>query len=241
MTPGWWWGTTEWECYEIACGLPVGSRRRELAGATWQTRVVDLDPYDGTHAKLWSGIRKSYKSIIHGVERKVAISEVGRDGPAEIAMERCRLLHAEQAGRETRPKESWDLMAFWVRNGYLRLYCADGIQVEGGPTNGAAAPGSADGSSPSPSTISLVAFAAVYEFEGHAYLGHMASRAPNVNTALCWRAMLGAKGRGIRTFETGWQGQATDEKGRNIEYWRRGMGGVDWPADPAKWPVVTEA
>lgn len=225
MTAGWWWGTPEWAAYERLCG--VATRRvDELAAATFWTRVIELRRPE---EDLWRDVRKSYKSLIHHASRAYRVI-----APLDVDewMKRCQRLHVEQARRETRPAATWALMAEWAARGIIRLTIA---LPTGGFGSTAYSSGPAAGSSPAASTSPITAFCAVYEFDGHAYLGHLVSREPNVNTLLCWRAILAARARGCRTFETGWQGQATDAKGRGIEFWRRGFGGTDRPADPAQW------
>src|SRR3990167_2761984 len=44
-----WWDTLEWHAYEVAYGDPAGTRSRELATATWQTRIGNFDAYQDVH------------------------------------------------------------------------------------------------------------------------------------------------------------------------------------------------
>mgnify|MGYP001561976968 FL=1 len=62
-----------------------------------------------------------------------------------------------------------------------------------------------------------------------AYYFSGASIEPNVMHALQWRMIQQLKALGVETYELGWQGEATDEKGQGIEMFRRGFGGVDVP------------
>lgn len=212
----WWWSTLSWRHYEKICGISP-PRAAELPTYVWQTRVIDLTLDD---TQLWRDVRKSYKPLIHRAERAYQTWAIRED------LEPCRLLHARVAGRETRPKASWELMQDWVSVGTLQV-------IAGGRTGfSALVNASADrGSTRRASTTELLGFVAVYEWESHAYLGHLASCVDDLNTMLTWKAIAGAKSRGMKTFEVGWQGQATDQKGQQIEFWRRGFGGEDRPAN----------
>jgi FemAB family protein len=61
-----------------------------------------LDP-----SAIWSNIRRRYKSLISEARRSWAIEVLG-PGSNE-AFEEFRLLHLAVAGRETRPKSTWDM------------------------------------------------------------------------------------------------------------------------------------
>ncbi|MCR4375700.1 MAG: hypothetical protein NUW22_12705 [Acidobacteria bacterium] len=208
-----WWSSIHWRHYERICQVPI-SRVDELANASWQTRVVDLKQ-DKT--ALWRDLRKSYKALIHQAERAYDIHVCEPED-----MEAFRQLHRQEAGRETRPKASWDLMAEWVRDGHVILI--------GGSVNAAHAAGLSAGSTPAPSTT-FVGFAAFVVWQGGSYYGWAASVVPNLNHALVWRGMLETKARGAAVCEIGWQGHARDIKGQQIEYFRRGFGGRDLDAN----------
>jgi len=183
-----WWATDDWHRYEEACGLEPGTREQELSvGAPHH--IVGLAPDRDT---LWRRVRKSYKPIIHKAEREYDILLCH---PAD--MDAFRRLHAIDAGRETRPRETWDMMAEWVDRGILVLV--------GAKPRGHAAQRTA-GAGPAASTTKYsedwVAFAAFYTCEP-AYYGHAASLVKNVNHALVWRAMLELKQRGCRRLDMG--------------------------------------
>ena len=190
------WHSDAWREYERICQVPV-SRVEELAAATWQTRVIDLSV---SEADLWRGVRKSYKSLIHAAELDHQIRE-GRTG-VDVGI--AKAIHELAAERETRPVESWGLMADWLAQDQAALW-----------------------------RIGVAAFVYVIRYGAWAYYASGASRQQDLNHALIWHAMLGLKARGVRWFEIGWQGQAVDEKGQNIEFFRRGFGGFDIPAQDA--------
>jgi|TARA_R110000765_G_scaffold42621_5_gene89899 hypothetical protein len=114
------------------------------------------------------------------------------------AVEILHGLHRDQAGRETRDQYTWDLMASWVASGHAYLCLA---WNDAGVCDGAIY---------------------VYVYKGHEYYGHAASSTLGVNHALVWEAIRRSDSQ---TFEVGWQGHASNEKGKNIEFFRRGFGG----------------
>lgn len=126
----------------------------------WPTQVLDLA--HTSPADRWRAVRRSYKSLIHRAQRTTRLLVWDNTLPADAAVEACRRLHVEAAGRETRPRETWALMADWIHEGYGMLVLA----LEGGPTTPLQSTGkprgtavahgveAVDGASPSPSTIS---------------------------------------------------------------------------------------
>ena len=202
MTAGWrtdaaaWWASPAWRDYEVLYDGAPGARTRLLAEATWRTRIVDLV---SSEAELWRGVRKSYRSLIHRARERYEFSVGGVD-----AVMLARLIHREVAGRETRPKATWHLMADWIEQ-------RSGLVVIGHSRL------SGQGE----------AFAYFLMNGTWAYYASGASVDDNVQHAVIWYSLLALKARGIRWAELGWQGQATDDKGRGIEMFRRGWGGVD--------------
>lgn len=154
-----------------------------------------------TEAELWRGIRKSYKALIHQAERT---HEIVVCEPHDI--EGFRLVHYREAGRETRPPATWAVMGDWLRSGHAVLI------------------GAVIGSK-------WYAFACFAGMGDSAYYFSAAATKQNVNHALIWRAMKHLKAHGVKQLEMGWQGQAADEKGKAIEFFRTGFGGVDKPAN----------
>lgn len=116
----------------------------------------------------------------------------------------CKELHAGAAGHQTRPDETWQMMWDW--------------EIEG---NGIA-------------SIALrgnwpVGFVYFILYKNCAYYASGASLEPDVQHALIWHSILRLMEKGIRSLELGWQGQAQDEKGKAIEFFKAGFGGEDVP------------
>lgn len=220
-----WWWSPEWLAYERACGRE-GERARVLAGADWNTRVVDLRrPLD----QLWTDVRKSYHSIVSGFDRQVGLTCVSLNPTAFVKA--CLPLHVREAGRMTRPIESWEIQAGWIRAGKAFAliamkdagaeWLAEGIAVD-------------EFGDPCAEADYVVAHALGFVFIiAHgtwAYYMSAAATERNVTHGLIWRAIRLMKERGTETFEIGWQGEAQDDKGKAIEFFRRGFGGTDVPA-----------
>lgn len=196
-----WWTSPEWLAYEAAYGDEPGARARLLASATWRTRIIDLAQDE---AVLWRGIRKSYRALIHAAERRGTILPIS--GPVtKRAASICRGLHGEASGRTTRSDETWSLMGTWLETGHglavLALY-RSGRYVD-------------------------FAYFSVSLSDGWAYYFSAASLEKNIHHAVIWRGMLALKRLGVRWLEMGWQGEALDEKGRGVEYFKTGFGGMD--------------
>src|SRR6267154_3469467 len=115
-----WWETDMWAQYEAACCISL-TRSQQLAAATWQTQVLDLNQPE---ALLWRGVRKSYHSLIHGAQGHAdyawTVVDHGKTHVNELV---CRAIHGESAGRETRPPETWAMMDAWINGGHsLTVY-----------------------------------------------------------------------------------------------------------------------
>ena len=198
-----WWDSHYWKAYEAVCGIRK-SRREELSEALFTTRVIDLrQSVEDLASDLRKGHRSDVKRSLHDFHVRVIQDQE--------KMEQFRRMHIGVSGRETRPKASWDLMADWMRQGHLVLVGA----VE------AKASTDAD---------EWIGFAAFYVWGRWAYYGSSATTAPRVSHGLIWTAMLELKRIGVERFEIGWQQEAESEKGKRIEFFKRGFGGVDVPA-----------
>lgn len=194
-----WWDTPQWHAYERECGESPGTRAAMLASAQWQTHVVDLAR---PSESLWHDVRHSYRGLVRKAEHDQMLSWTTWNGGWSSACEHiCRLLHRQSSGRVTRPRETWHMMDRWISagSGLLRL-----ASREGDP-------------------VGYVYFIVHADW---AYYASAASLERSVNHALVWSAMLALKERGVRRCELGWQGQATDDKGKRIEFFRRGFGGT---------------
>ena len=166
---------------------------------SWNTRIIELQPLSEIEvARRWLNVRKSYKSLINNTSRTHRIEKSIDPQDVHILHE----LHREQAGHETRPQASWDLMAEWVRKGYAYLcLCWNSAGICEGAIY-------------------------IYSYKGHEYYGHAATSKENINHALIWEAVRTSD---ANTFEMGWQGQAENKKEQDIEFFRRGFGGTDYP------------
>lgn len=190
-----WWSSPDWQRYEALASVTL-SREQELREAHWSTRVIDLTRTEG---QRWHDLRKSYRQLIAIATRTLCIEPVL---PAVVP--EFMKMHALVAGRQTRPTETWELMADWVRTGSLRVM------------------GARD-------AYGWCGFVGTYRWNRWSYYGHSVTTRPNINAALVWRAMNDVVELGATHYEVGWQGHATDDKGAAIEFFRRGFGGTDWP------------
>jgi len=194
------WSSHEWRAYERWHDGPPGTRAAVLANAPWTTRVVDLSL---SEPELWRDVRRSYHSIINRLKKDVSFA-IGEPSDGDAFLDICRPIHLHVSGRETRDITTWILQATWLDARPARGRCFVAWR-EGRP----------------------VGFAYILTSGAWAYYGYAAAYERNVQHALQWYAMRALKASGVRWYETGWQGAATDEKGRNIEMFRRGWGGVD--------------
>lgn len=216
-----WWASKEWRAYERAYGDEPGARARLLESAPWRTRIVDLSQDE---AALWRGVRTSYHALINRLARiydpsdpNVAVIQRQTraifHGPGAGGLIRtAQRVHLLDAGRKTRPDETWDLMGDWADecHGLFSMafdYDARSPEMEGWPP--------------------CVGYAYFILHERWAYYASAASLRRDINIALVWWAMLALKRVGVTRCELGWQGEAADDKGRRIEFLRRGFGGDD--------------
>ena len=166
---------------------------------SWKTRIIDVQPLSEIElVRRWRNVRKSYKSLINNTHRSYRIEK--SINPRDVHI--LHALHREQAGCETRPQASWDLMAAWVHTGHAYLcLCWNSAGICEGAIY-------------------------VYSYKGHEYYGHAATNKDNINHALIWEALRTSD---AHTFEMGWQGHAETIKEQHIEFFRRGFGGIDHP------------
>ena len=166
---------------------------------SWATRIIELHAPSGIELiPRLLNVRKSYRSLIRRCQETHHIEKSYDPRAVNILHD----LHREQAGRETRPQTTWDLMSAWVQSGHAYLCTA---------FNSA---GICDGA------------IYVYAYKDHEYYGHAATRIKDINHALIWKAISTST---AQTFEAGWQSHARDKKGQAIEFFRRGFGGTNQP------------
>lgn len=202
-----WWDTPQWHEYERAYGDEPGTRARLLETAEFSTRVVRLTAPE----QMWCDVRKSYRSLINRFLREHWIQTASK----EIAA--ARGLHAAEAGRETRPADTWALMATWLEERRGRMVAA--FDDDG----------------------AMVAFAYFIVHGAWSYYGFAAASVPDAGISLVWTGLKALRRMGVEVCELGWQGAATTGKERGIEFVRRGFGGRDVAARlsgrPAGWEV----
>jgi hypothetical protein len=215
------WDSPEWAAYEKAYGDAVGTRSRLLASADWQTRVVDLSL---SEAELWQGIRRSYKALIHKVEREHVIGSVSGD-----CIYSAMKIHEQEAGRMTRPFETWTLMGDWVRAGHGLLIGAGVHRAVEITTAGDQWPRFAP-----VGLVDMRGYVYCVIHGAWSYYHSGVTREKNLSHAMLWQAMKALKARGVRYLELGWQARAGDtDKDRGISHLKAGMGGYDIPAREA--------
>lgn len=151
---------------------------------------------------LWSQVRDSYRNLINRAKGKVDVIS----GPS--LFERYELAHTRRAHeqRQTpRHAETYLAQRQWLDSNLARLYAS----TEGGKT---------------------VGFAYWITYKTHAYYMSGFSEPGHEAHALIWESLRDLKAHGIKTAEIGWQGVATTDKEKNIEFFKRGFGGADWTA-----------
>ncbi len=208
------WESDLFHTYEVAYGDAPGTRTGLLASADWQTQVIDLT---GSEAELWRGVRRSYKALIHRIERSYVIDAAG-------SIYSAMKIHDQEAGRQTRPTATWAIQGEWLRDGHALLTSA-GIR-------GLVDMTMAHDQWPRFEPLGLIdmrGYAYFTVWDGHAYYFSGASLDPNISHALIWTAMKALKARGVQTLELGWLTGDT-EKDRGIAKFKRGFGGMAIPA-----------
>lgn len=78
------------------------------------TQIIDL-----THplGELWKAIRKGHKYDINRGVKNFEICAYSRGNADKAVFEKYRLLHHKAAGRQTRPRETFDMMFQWLEEG----------------------------------------------------------------------------------------------------------------------------
>lgn len=191
------WSSNEWRRYEVEYGDAPGTRTALLASALWTTRVLDLRPDEAT---LWRGVRRSYRGLVNRLTKDPQFENVIAT-PA-MFLDPCRSLQDRVAPAWARPVASWQVQAEWIEQGVGVCLLAQ-------------------------RRSQLVAFAYAIRHQAWAYYGFGKSAEPNAHHALLWALIRRLKADGTTWLELGWQGQATDPKGQQIEFYKRGWGGTD--------------
>ena len=188
----------------VVAGRPGGARPPAPPGAVlrdWRTRVIDLA---ADELVLFGALRQSYRQLVRRFEHEGGETRIGATpGLGAVA----QAIHDEQAGRQTRSDETWRLMDEWATLGHAFWVLAG------------------RGSDPT----DLLGYAYIIAWKGWAYYASGATLEKNVSHALQWAAIRELRRRGVAHYEIGWQGHATDAKGKAIEFFKAGFGGTDWP------------
>lgn len=175
----------------------------ETESTSFTTRVVDLTVQK---ADRWKAMRKSYHQLIHRAEEKYTIVHHDQDFSLDhTAFEEYCWMHSLQYRNARRSVKTYDMQKEFLKSGMAHLYI---VNEKGGFPEGA--------------TL-------WYIHKGLAYYASGVYRKDNLAHMALWQSMNDLAARGIKYAELGWQGRATDQKGRAVEFFKRGFGGTDWP------------
>lgn len=196
-----WWDSEPWHAYERAYGDAPGTRAKLLAENRWLTRVLDLTQ---SETDLWRGVRGSYHNIVNRLTKDPAFAIAKLHPPSFLDV--CHPMQLRLEGSETRPYALWLVQAEWLR-------CV--VERPRGVCWAASR------------YATPMAFVYFILWGDWAYYGFSKQEEPNAHHAIMWNSIKTLKAAGIRWLELGWQGEARDEKGRAVEMFKRGWGGVD--------------
>jgi len=164
---------------------------RAYKDISWQSQVIDLTVPD-----LWAGVKEGHRADIHRGLRELEITLCRNDGDFWA----FQALHRIEAGRETRPRATWDLMLDWLHEGYGKLFMARlGIKTVGG--------------------------AYFIGYKSQVYYASAAWPNSHVAHAVLWIAMRTFQRSFDKQLEMGWLGHADDEKGKSVEWFKTRFGG----------------
>lgn len=184
---------------------PPGERAPE--GWQWSLKGTWVVHLDKPEPELWTGVRRSYHSLIHRAEERFNLLVFGPTN--RYATDVARALHIKSAGRETRSLATWDLMGEWIttRNGVLAV----AIRADG--------------------TNEPVGFAYVLRYKHWAYYASGATLELNLAHALQWQVLKALRCDGAtRFYEVGHDAEEGEsEKAKGIARFKAGFGGRRWP------------
>lgn len=186
------------------------------------TQILDLTD---SELNLEAQIRKSYKSLINWGEKNLVLRVLDKGSVSAKDIESFRKLHIIAAGRETRPRTTWDLQHEMIKRN--EAFAVFG-ELEGELVTAALFPCS----------------------KKYCFYGVSASKRELFNKplshAVVWKALLHAKKNGCHYFESGMQcyprqgGDACSPKDLNISVFKHGFGGqtcvrlnIVWDIDKA--------
>jgi len=204
MRSGWWWGTDEWERYQVEYYAgkerPIEYKSSPLANdhdliplpplyrfENRISRVIDLQ------SLTWGNLRKSYHSIINSANDRCRIG-VTSD------IEKFKKVHIAANGMQSRPDETYEIQGEWIKS-------ANGLLV------GA-------------HSEEWLAFAYWIIYQGSAYYASGPSIEKNIQHAVIWRSLLMMRDLGVRYVDMGQiEGGEMTKKERDIALFKRGFGG----------------
>lgn len=135
---------------------------------SWKSQVIDL-----TVSDLWAGVKDGHRAEVHRGLRELSIGfENDRSGMAAF-----QDMHRREAGRDTRPQATWDMMASWFNYAGLIIARRAGLAV------GAAY---------------------FIAYKGSAYYASAAWPQDHVAHAALWTAIRTFKEIGFKHLEMGW-------------------------------------
>lgn len=135
---------------------------------SWQSQVIDL-----TGPDLWAGVKDGHRAEIHRGLRELSIGfENDRSGIAAL-----QDMHRREAGRDTRPQATWDMMASWFAHAGLIIARRAGRAL---------------------------GIAYFISYKGGVYYASAAWPEAHVSHAVLWTAMRTFKELGYKQLEMGW-------------------------------------
>jgi Acetyltransferase (GNAT) domain len=176
----------------------------DISGAS---QVIDLTP---DVEQLWRNVRKGHRSDIKRAAGQCEARVWDAATVTDDTFDRYRTLHAIDAGRVTRTRETFDMMLAWIRAGH-------GVLVE-----------AHQGDRP-------VAFAVVITFRGGAYYASSCKdpQVPLPSMHLVqWETIKWLKDHGVQRYDIGGQyfgptwSHLPSEKELSIAHFKRGFGGT---------------
>jgi len=161
------------------------------------TQIIDLAQ---SEQQLWHDVRKSYRPLINKQRREMGTSDFTTESlTIDIAIRDMKELHKTQAGKVTRSDATWAMMGDWLKQ---KNACC--VMVHRDTT--------------------CIGFAYAIIYKDCAYYASGATDG-TCGHVIQWQLIVELKRLGVTKYEIGWQEEATDMKGLNIEFFKRGFGG----------------
>lgn len=152
--------------------------------------------------KRWAAVRKSYHQLIRRGQEKY---QVWKPDEFENPMATYVDLHIGHFG-PVRPSDTYLRQDDLAKAGIARPYI---ITEKGVP-------------------VGAILW---YVYKGRAYYASGVYLEDNIAHVAVWESLTDLAANGVHYAEMGWQGYAKDQKGRAVEFFKRGWGGEDWPVN----------